>query len=266
MYRFNLTLITLLCFFNTILAQNDAENSDLSEILLDGKYSGKNLYVVNPSVGKDFCVQSVIVNGKEYPFVAQSNAFEISLSDLQLNDFIFVEIFHNKGCTPTIINAESLIKESEFSFPSFIYSKKKKLLEWNITELNADYQYELEQLLYGKWISIKELGKPDEMISNTYLPVLLSGMNFFRIKQIDKEGNTLTSPVVKIKSPNLRVMLLGDKVKEFIEFTAVTHYELFDENGFFIKRGTAKKVNVSDLKKGVYWINFDGKETMINKK
>lgn len=261
-YQRYITFALFLLMQVTLSAQTEGDAENLSEIVIDGKYSGRNLYVLNP----DFCVQSVSINGKDYPFTSLSNAFEIALENHNIDDYVFVQITYKKSYNPLVINEESLIKESEFPCASFLYSKKKKLLEWKIEELNNACEYQLEQLLYGKWIVIKELGKPDEIISNIYLPVMLSGINLFRIKQKDPFGQELTSPIVKVKSPNLRVMLLNDKVKEYIEFTAVTHYELFDENGFFIKRGTAQKVNVADLKKGTYWINFDGKETMITKK
>lgn len=244
----------------------DNDDGSREELVVDGKCSGRNLYVLNPSAGENFSVQSVTLNGKDYPFARNSNAFEISLAGFNVNDYVIVQISYLKGTEPKVVNAECLVKESEFSFPSFIYNKKTKLIAWNPKEMSENCRYRLEQFLYGKWITVKDLGTPDDMISDTYLPVLLSGMNLFRIKQTDPSGKELSSPVVKLKSPNRKVLLMTDKVKDFIEFTAVTHYELYDANGFFIKRGTAQKVNVSDMKKGNYWINFDGKEAMITKK
>lgn len=260
----------LLFLFSILLSPfafaQDADDSGYEELVVDGKCSGNNLYVLNPSAGDGFSVQNVTLNGKEYPFTHNSNAFEISLADYNVNDYVIVQISYLKGTEPKVVNAESLVKESEFHLPSFIYNKKTKLLAWNTKEMDKACSYLLEQFLYGKWIVVKDLGTPDDMISDTYLPVLLTGMNLFRIKQIDPSKKELSSPVVKLKSPNRKVLLVADKVKDFIEFTAVTHYELYDANGFFIKRGTAQKVNVSDLKKGNYWINFDGKEAFITKK
>ena len=260
-----LVFLSLLFVLPGIFAQ-EAESGEQEELLVDGKYSGGNLYVLNPSVGNGFSVQRVTLNGKEYPFTQNSNAFEINLSDFSVNDYVIAQISYLKGSEPKVINAESLIKESDFSLPSFIYNKKTKLIAWNPKEMSSNCRYRLEQFLYGKWITVKELGTPDNMISDTYLPVLLTGVNLFRIKQIDSSGKELSSPVVKLKSQNRKVLLMTDKVKDFIEFTAVTHYELYDANGFFIRRGTAQKVNISDLKKGDYWINFDGKEALITKK
>lgn len=237
-----------------------------TELLIEGRYTGYSLYVMNPSVGDDFCVNRVSVNGKPIAFAEQSHAFEISLADCQVNDFVVVQITHSQACTPTVINSDKLLRISTFNLPSFAYSKKSKLLSWKMEELQADCRYDVEQLLYGKWIVIKSLGSPDEMIADNYLPVMLSGMNHFRIRQTQASGEYLYSPSVSVKSPNRRIMIMSDRVKEVIEFTEVTHYELYDENGFFIQRGTAKKVNVATLKKGVYWLNFDGKEIQITKK
>ena len=263
----NRILTFLLLFFALpgLFAQ-EAEGGDQEELLVDGRCSGGNLYVLNPSAGDGFSVQRVTLNGKEYPFTHNTNAFEISLADYSVNDYVIVQISYLKGTEPKVVNAESLVKESEFSLPSFIYNKKTKLIAWNIGEMDKTCSYRLEQFLYGKWVTVKDLGTPDDMISDTYLPVLLTGMNLFRIRQTDLSKKELSSPVVKLKSPNRKVLLVADKVKDFIEFTAVTHYELYDANGFFIKRGTAQKVNISDLKKGNYWINFDGKEAFITKK
>ena len=234
-----LTIIILLSVFPFLQAQES--ELDVAEIMVSGKYTGENVYVLNPSENESFSVQNVLVNGKEYAFNHQSNAFEINLSSHQPNDFIYIQIQY-KSAVPKVVNAESLVRESEFSLPSFVYNKKTKMLDWKTEDMNKDCHYQLQQFLYGKWVKIKDLGRPDEMISNNFLPVLITGMNLFRI------------------------MLVSDKVKDFIEFSGVTHYELYDANGFFIKRGTAQKVNVADLKKGDYWINFDGKETMISKK
>lgn len=258
------TLLFLLLSFGALAQEEDTGNYD--ELTISGLYSGKNIYVLNPSEGGTFSVQSVSINGKEYAFNHESNAFEISLQEHQLNDFIFIQVQHSPQMPPLIINGESLVQEKEFPMPSFLFNKKSKMLEWKSSDMCGKCEYRLEQLLYGKWVKIKEIGSPEDLLAENYLPVLLSGMNLFRIIQTDSYGAELSSPIVRYKSPNRKVLLMTDKVKDFIEFTAVTHYELYDANGFFIKRGTAQKVNVTDLKKGTYWINFDGKEAMVTKK
>lgn len=254
----------LMLMMTALYGQGEANAYD--EISVWGKYTGENLYVLNPSESGTFSVKEVYVDGKALDFCQESNAFEIPLEGHELNSFVYVKIVHLTQIKPLIINEESLIKESEFSLPSFVYNKKSKLLEWKAAEMDATCSYRLEQMLYGKWVAVKKLGKPTDMLTENFLPVQLSGMNLFRIVQTDESGQELSSPVVKLKCPNRKIMLLADKVKEFIEFTEVTHYELYDANGTFLKRGTAKKVSVVDLPKGTYWVNFDGKEAVITKK
>lgn len=255
--------ILLLTAVNAFAQEEEAVLEDVSAW---GKYTGENVYVLNPSENGVFSVQEVTVDGKPYAFNRESNAFEVNLEGHALNDFVFVKVTCLPNTHPVIVNSESLVRESEFSLPSFVFNKKSKLLEWKATELDAACTYRLEQMLYGKWITVKKLGRPNEMISENYLPVQISGMNMFRIVQSDAAGNELSSPVIKLKSPNKKVYLQTDRVKDYIEFTAVTHYELYDANGGFIKRGTAQKINVTDLAKGTYWVNFDGKEAVITKK
>lgn len=259
-------LLPFVLFFPLMAFSQDDESAVNEEVSAWGKYTGENVYVLNPSENGVFSVQEVTVDGKPYAFNHESNAFEVNLEGHELNDFVFVKVTCLPNTKPLIINSESLIRESEFSLPSFIFNKKTKLLEWKATEMDVACSYRLEQMLYGKWIVVKKLGHPDDMIAENFLPVQISGMNMFRIVQTDAAGNELTSPVIRLKSPNKKVMLLSDKVKEYIEFTAVTHYELYDANGVFLKRGTAQKINVADLSKGTYWVNFDGKEAVVTKK
>lgn len=263
--NFLLTLTLCLCLPG-LQAQDNASEADLDEAIVDGKYFGGNIYVLNPTENGKNSVENVIINGKNYNFNHESNAFEVSLSQYNPSEYVFIQVQYLPGTHPQIINNDCLIRESAFSLPSFVYNKRSKQLEWKIADLDESCTYNVEQMLYGKWTVVKKLGTPNDMISNTFLPVLLSGNNLFRIAQTDQQDQTLTSQIVKLKSPNRRIMLMSDKVKEAIEFTDVTHYELYDANGFFIKRGTAQKVNVADLKKGEYWINFDGKEALIMKK
>ena len=258
--------LTLLLCLPLLKAQDDASSTDFDEAIVDGKYSSGNIYVLNPTENGRNCVENVIVNGKNYNFNHESNAFEVSLKQYAPNEYIIIQVQYLPGTHPQIINNDCLIHESEFSLPSFVYNKRSKQLEWKIADLDENCTYNVEQMLYGKWIAVKKLGAPNDMISNTFLPVLLSGNNLFRMVQTDQQDQKLASQIVKLKSPNRRILLMTDKVKEAIEFTDVTHYELYDANGFFIKRGTAQKVNVADLKKGEYWINFDGKEAIIMKK
>jgi hypothetical protein len=56
-------------------------------------------------------------------------------------------------------------------------------------------------------------------------------------------------------------------VKDEIIFTAETLYEIYDSYGNIVKKGFGKTVDVSNLPKGIYYINYDNStgDTFIKK-
>lgn len=248
-----------------IFAQQQDDDNEI-DFLLEGKYAGKNIVVINPSVNEDFCISQVWVNGKNIEFTKHSNSFEIPLHGFILDQIVSIQIHHLSDCEPIIVNQYDLIKQREFSLKSFNFNKKTRLLSWEIKELDSLKSYFIEQYLFGKWEKVKELGTPQEMAFNTFPPVVTSGTNFFRMKEVDAEGKNLISPVIKVKIPNRYIEIKKFKVTKELEFNDVTHYEIFTENGFFVKSGTAKTVDVSELNRGVYFVNYDGMQATFIKK
>jgi hypothetical protein len=57
------------------------------------------------------------------------------------------------------------------------------------------------------------------------------------------------------------------KVKDVITFSAPTLYEVYDQYGNIVKRGYANTLDVTSLKKDLYYLNYDNKmgETFIKK-
>jgi hypothetical protein len=43
-------------------------------------------------------------------------------------------------------------------------------------------------------------------------------------------------------------------------------YEIYDQYGNVVKKGSGNNVNVADLKKGLYYINYDNKTGEFTKK
>src|SRR5688572_31983204 len=87
-------------------------------IILEGNYQGKNLYVQNPFAGSGvgFCVQKVEVNGQVTTDEINSSAFEIDFNNYQfkIGDKITVKITHKDDCKPKVLNPEVLKPKSTF--------------------------------------------------------------------------------------------------------------------------------------------------------
>src|SRR4051812_13861614 len=81
-------------------------------IVLEGNYQGKNLYVQNPFAGSGvgFCTIKVEVNGQVTTDEINSSAFEIDFTNLQLKigDKVSVKIEHKDDCKPKVLNPEVL--------------------------------------------------------------------------------------------------------------------------------------------------------------
>lgn len=265
MKKFTLFFLFFALIGNFLIAQNIEEDNE-GDLLIEGKYSGKNIVVLNPSEGENFCIDQVWVNGRNIKVTLNSNSFEIPLEGFMMNQIVSIQIHHHANCVPVIVNAYDLIKEREFTLPSFNFVKRTRLLSWEIKELDSTKTYFIEQYVFGKWILVKELGTPSEMVFNTFAPVVNTGSNFFRLKEIDEYGKTLVSQLIKVKIPNKNIEIKKFKVTKDLEFTDITHYEIITENGFFVISGVAKSVDVSTLEKGNYFVNFDGKQAVFVKK
>lgn len=236
-----------------------------AEIVVTGNYYGFNLYVNNPSVGKDYCVSKVMVNGVVTKDEIRSNAFEIdfSLLNLKIGDPVTVKIVHRDGCTPEVINPKALQKTENVAFSYTKIDKTGKLI-WGLTGEMPEDAFVVEQYRWNKWIKLGEVPTSDSVKYNVYAFEIAphSGVNQFRILRNDANGNPVYSKVVKYQSKTAEITLLSVKVTDKLMFSNETQYEIFDVKGNFITEGFGMEVDISNLEKGKYWVNFDN--TTIN--
>jgi len=76
-----------------------------------GTFNGKNLFFQNGNIYEGgFCVQKVIVNGKETADEIKANAFEVDLKkmNLKIRDKVEVKIIHGNRCQYKCLNEEVL--------------------------------------------------------------------------------------------------------------------------------------------------------------
>jgi hypothetical protein len=239
------------------------------EIVIKGNYYGFNLYVNNPSVGKGFCVTKVLVNDMPTKDELQSNSFEIdfSLLNLKIGDPVTVVITHNDACTPEVVNPKALQKSDVVSLAYAKIDKSGKLI-WGMTGEMPEDVFIIEQFRWNKWVKCAEISTSDTVRKNSYSYEFTPhfGLNQFRIIRNDANGNPIYSKVLKYASKTAEITLESAKVSDKLVFSAETQYEIFDLKGNFISEGFGKEVDVSDLEKGKYWLNFDDKSVNFVKK
>jgi hypothetical protein len=239
-------------------------------MVVKGHYFGENLIINNPSDGGEFCVKEVVVNGDKTQNQLLSNAFEVDLGchNLEYGTEIVIEISHNDECSPVIVNPEALEAESNFSFKKEKWNRREEKMNWNIVGKPGDENFEIQQYRWEKWVTITTHNTADSIAENYYENTLIphNGRNLYRIKIVDKLGNTIYSSDIKCNSRNEEVFLVSSKIKEKIIFTAQTFYQIYTEQGVFIKSGFGLEVDVSNFEKGEYWINYDTNTESFKKK
>jgi len=243
-----------------------------AEIKVEGIFQGENLFVMNPfaSTGVGFCVYEVTVNGEITTDEINSSAFEVDLSvfNLKIGQKVSVIIKHKDGCKPKVLNPEVLKPKSTYKVVDISVDRKTKKLKWTTTGEKGSLPYIVEQYKWKKWIRVATVqGKGTSGTHNYSVSVLpTSGNNKFRIKQLDYSRKPRYSPEATYRSLDPTITFSPSKPKNEIKFSAVTSYEIYDFYGRLIKKGKGDRVDISKLKKGDYFLNFDNEMGRFSKK
>jgi hypothetical protein len=241
-------------------------------IILEGNYQGKNLYVQNPflSGGVGFCATEVKVNGNITTDETNSSAFEIDFKPWKLNigDKVEVKIYHREDCKPKVLNPEVLKPKSTFEVVS-MSADKEGTVKWTTKSETGKLAYAVEQFRWNKWVKVGETEGNGTPTTNEYSFKVTphSGKNMVRVRQTDYSGQPRLSKPVEFMSDLPEVEFAPIKASRDINFFAKgksdkpveTMYEIYDQYGNIVKKGFGSKVDVSNLPKGGYFLNYDNK-------
>jgi hypothetical protein len=240
-------------------------------IVLEGHYQGKNLYVQNPFAGSGggFCSFEVTINGEVTTDEVNSSAFEIDFTNFQMEvgDPVIIKIKHKHDCKPKVLNPEVLKPKSTFQIVTMNISDERNF-EWTTKSEAGKLTFIVEQFRWNKWIKVGEVDGFGTVTQNNYQFRITphSGENKFRVKQIDYSGKPRYSQASRFISPAKEISFSPIKAKVNVLFTDETLFEVYDSFGNIVKKGYGEKVDVSNLKKGIYYLNFDNKtETFVKK-
>ena len=238
----------------------------------EGVYTGKNVYIKNPKSTRinTFCIQSVQVNGQEVDDEFESTAFSIDLSkfDLTVASALKIDIVHEDDGSPYLINPEVISSVSTAEFVDVLLSPDGSL-QWTSKNESGKTPYIIEQLKWGRWVEISKVESKGQMDLNKYAVNvnLHFGENVFRIKQKDANTSHYSD---KIKTTSLMeepVQIKSTTVKKMLSFTTETAFEIVDEYGQLLVSEYGADLDISQLSKGNYYINFDNSTgVMITKK
>jgi outer membrane protein OmpA-like peptidoglycan-associated protein len=170
-------------------------------MILNGRYTGQDLYVQNSNDGSSagFCTEKVTVNGKEYVFSNES-AYAINLKEMNFKpgDSIEIVILHKPDCKPKVLTA-FVNPKSDFNIKS-ISIDGTWVLKWKSLESGNKNPYFVEQFIDNKWIVVAEVESWGSQFEREYRQQVTPnpGKNSFRVKQVDNLGRTKISSEVTL--------------------------------------------------------------------
>lgn len=261
MKRFLFIIITIITSGLTCLA---------GELVLKGFYQGENIFVKNPfaSSGVGFCIYEVNVNGFTTTDEINSSAFEINLNQwgLKMGEELTVIIRYKSDCKPIVVNPQALNAKASFTIKTIRLAAN--YLEWFASDERGQLPYFVEQFMWNKWVRVGEIMAVGTPGQHSYSKEVRfhSGLNRFRLKQVDSNNNIRYSQELTFYSDVKTVTFSTDKADNQLNFSSSTMYEIYDAYGNIVFKGYGTSVKIASLKKGLYYLNFDNQMGQFTKK
>ncbi len=261
-----LTFLTIALVFSGLIAKAD-------EMILKGVYQGKDLYIINPmlDVGEEYCAYEVLVNDKKFEDVINSSAFRITLdyAGLQFGQDYEVVIKHRADCTPKLVNPEVLKPLCTYEIASNTLGYDN-VLKFTTNNESGKLPFHLEEFRWGKWIEVGQIPGEGGPGSRTYSKKVypFNGENRYRVYQVDHINKKHYSDemVYQMEKEPVTVTSKLAKASKEITFSSYTYYAVINEFGEELISGTGDVVDISNLKKGEYFLNYENEYKVFKKK
>jgi len=259
--------------FLTIALMFSSISSSADEMVLKGVYQGKDLYIINPmlDMGEEYCAYEVLINDTKFEDVINSSAFRITLdyAGLEFGQEFQVTIKHHENCTPKLVNPEVLKPLCTYEITSHELGYDN-ILKFLTDNESGKLTFYIEEFRWGKWIEIGRIqgegGPGSRKYSQKVYP--FKGENRYRVYQIDHLNRKFYSDEMVYEMDKEPVVVTSKllKVTRDITFSSYTYYAVINEFGEELISGTGDVVDVSNLKKGEYFLNFENEYVVFKKK
>lgn len=255
-----LLLLLLITSFSSMFA---------GELVVKGKYNGKNVFVRNPynNTAKVYCTNKVFVNDRLIFNNPELSAYQIDLSHLALGDLVVLRIEYKDDCEPVVLNPQAISFTSGFQFIT-AQSDNNSIL-WSTKGEYPNGTFEIEQLTKKKgWITFQIVDGKGEMHNNQYSiePKHFPGENHYRLKYTSSEGKEFYSIEFAFTSTDEPITFTPEKVTSKITLSKPTEYFITDMNGTEIRKGKGKEIFLQDLNPGEYFLHIENRAERFIKK
>ncbi|MGB3181091.1 MAG: T9SS C-terminal target domain-containing protein [Cyclobacteriaceae bacterium] len=236
------------------------------QVIVEGVYQGKNLYVQNPlsEDNRSFCAESIFVNDRLVYDQPNTSAFEIDLSFLQRGASLTIRIEHKRSCEPKIINPQVIRSPGSFSF-NYILADKNAIT-WHTEGERSGGRFFLEKWVNGEWTIEHTLGGKGE--AGVYLfPVEhFAGTNRYRVKHLQNDGIIFYSEENTYECSDEPVTFYPQRVAEKIVLSKATDYKVTNIKGMALAKGRGKEIPLQHLRSGVYYLYIENRQEKFFKK
>jgi hypothetical protein len=253
-----------------IAVSSFSASAQSDSLMLTGKYYESNVYIFNPSVSDtSFSIFLVVVNGDSIYNELNSNGIEVDLEmwDLEPEADVSIIIYFDSLYPAFAVNPEVLFSPTRFKFSK--PRVRKENLYWRVYGDVSEHPIIVEQFKWNRWQVIAEVD-PLDTVENAMYSIIIdphSGNNQYRLKTTNIQEEVVYSKVLNFKPSWIPEVFIKEyKIKNELEFTRETDYELYDAQGLKIKEGKERYVDLSGLSSGEYWVNYDNKSEKIKKK
>ncbi|MFK7900900.1 MAG: hypothetical protein AB8B61_09105 [Cyclobacteriaceae bacterium] len=239
-----------------------------AQIVMKGRYAGRNIYVQNiPNKLVDtvevegFCVDSVFVNDSLALLSPQTTSFEVNLERFKEHEKIKIRITHKENCTPSVLNKNDIGSGLQFKFDEVFINDHE--LKWFTEGEEKEAKYIIKHFWSKKWVVLDTVDSKGQGVKSGYrLPIHnTSGDNEYEIiYYIDDKEDEMTK--VEYYAHKRFLTYYPKRVRDFFTFSEKTMYEIYDKNGKkLLLKGVAEKVDCSSLKgkNSTYLVLYDNR-------
>ncbi|MBK6264686.1 hypothetical protein JKA74_06530 [Marivirga sp. S37H4] len=233
-----------------------------------GFYHGRNVFVRNPYIEseKQFCIQSIYLNGKKITDSPGRSAYELSMEDLPLDSRVVIRIVHHNTCKPELINPEVIQNDLKFSWLK-LYVNEESII-WITTKEDKEGRYVIQRESAGEWETIDSTQAKGGIFINQHSKELdhNKGDNTYRVLYKDPQGEIMSSDEFNYFSDKSEISHVIDTDKWSIEFTEEVSFQLLNAGGRIIMRGKSVSCDIRKLPYASYIIRYEGKDYPFEKK
>lgn len=237
------------------------------ELILEGVYRGRDIYIQNPYVnveGGAYCINSISVNGDQVMVDPASSAVKVNLSKMSIDDPVIIQIRHSSLCTPKVLNPEVLNKGSSFGFIQALTDDAS--ISWVTTgELPGDGKFFIEKLKLDGWQVISVVPSKGNLDNNQYSLGIqhYSGDNRLRIRYVYGMEEVVSDEIEFYSDMNPILIYPEDKVYDLLSLTRPTDYVIKDFDGNLLMKGVGQDINVEQLPYGEFYIIIENREEIF---